>query len=196
MFLQAFLFLTQVHSRIFSEKITHKVYFDIEIDSVPSGRLVFGLFGDQSPITVENFRGLCTGEYGLNADGIPLHYKDSPIHRVFPGFAIQGGDVITKTGAGGESIYGRRFRDEPFVLKHQGRGALAMANIGRNANNSQFLILLGKAPWLDGNDVVFGELVQGEQVIDAIERFGSKEGKVSALIKIAESGEIREISED
>lgn len=180
----------QVSAGDFDANITNQVYFDIEIDQIQIGRVVFGLFGEIAPIAVENFRGLCTGEYGLNGDGLPLYYKNSIIHRIFPNFAIQGGDITIGDGTGGESIYGRRFRDEPFILKHSETGLLSMANYGKNSNNSQFYILLAQAAWLDGKSVVFGKVIEGFSILKTIEKHGNAQGKVDAHIRIKDSGEL------
>lgn len=171
-------------------EITNKVFFDVEIDGESAGRIVMGLFGKTVPKTVENFRALCTGEKGMGQRGKPLHYKDSIFHRVIPNFMIQGGDFTDFNGRGGESIYGNKFEDENFKIKHTKKGQLSMANAGPNTNGSQFFITTVKTQWLDGRHVVFGEVVEGLDIVDRIEGLGSRSGAPSVTIKIADSGEL------
>jgi peptidylprolyl isomerase len=171
-------------------KITHTVYFDLEIGGQPAGRVKMGLFGDVVPETAQNFRALCTGEKGVGKSGKPLHYKGSKFHRVIPGFMCQGGDFTKGNGTGGESIYGEKFKDENFKLKHTEPMLLSMANAGPNTNGSQFFITTAKTAWLDGKHVVFGKVVEGDAIIRAVEKQGSRGGATMADIVIADCGEL------
>nr|ARR28777.1 cyclophilin protein [Lilium leichtlinii var. maximowiczii] len=167
-----------------------RVFFEMSVGGASAGRIVMELFADVVPRTAENFRALCTGEKGKGRSGKPLHFKGSSFHRVIPDFMCQGGDFTRGNGTGGESIYGEKFADENSVRKHTGPGVLSMANAGPNTNGSQFFICTAKTAWLDGKHVVFGQVVEGLDVVKAIEKVGSKSGTTKKPVVIVDCGQL------
>ncbi|KAL7422258.1 heme binding [Cryptotrichosporon argae] len=162
-------------------KTMSAVYFDVAINNAPAGRITFKLFDDVVPKTAENFRALCTGEKGFG-------YAGSGFHRVIPQFMLQGGDFTNHNGTGGKSIYGNKFADENFKLRHDRPFLLSMANAGPNTNGSQFFITTVPTAWLDGKHVVFGEVTSGQDLVKKIEGQGSDSGRTKSKITITASG--------
>lgn len=156
-------------------------YFDVMVNDQAAGRITFKLYDDVVPKTAANFRALCTGEKGFG-------YQGSIFHRVIPQFMLQGGDFTNHNGTGGRSIYGEKFPDENFVRKHTRPGLLSMANAGPNTNGSQFFITTVETPWLDGRHVVFGEVVEGMDLVKKIENLGSASGATKVKITIVKCG--------
>jgi len=162
-------------------QVNPRVFLEIEIGGRPAGKMVFQLRPDIVPKTAKNFLGLCTHEKGYG-------YKGSIFHRVIKQFMCQGGDFTNHDGTGGKSIYGEKFEDEDFTLKHTSAGTLSMANAGPGTNASQFFVTFGKTEWLDGKHVVFGHIVTGLEVLRKMEKVGSSSGKPSQKVVIVDCG--------
>ncbi|CAB9507725.1 cis-trans isomerase [Seminavis robusta] len=167
-------------------EVTSKVYFDVSIDKQPAGRVVIGLYGGVVPKTAKNFETLCKGTE--KKGNIDLTYSKTTFHRIIPGFMIQGGDFTQHDGTGGLSIYGNKFEDENFQLKHTAPFILSMANAGPHTNGSQFFITTKKTPWLDGKHVVFGCVLDGFDVVNLIELNGSSSGRPKRRVVITKAG--------
>ena len=179
------------HSTRMSTPSNPRVYFDVSIGGSPRGRVVFELYAGVTPRTCENFRALCTGEKGRGRFGKPLHFKGSAFHRVINQFMAQGGDFTRGNGTGGESIYGEKFADENFKLKHNKPFLLSMANAGPNTNGSQFFITFTATPWLDGKHTVFGEVIEGADIVKRMEAnpVGGQDKPIAPIV-ITASGQL------
>ena len=172
--------------------VTHRTFMDIEMDGTPLGRIVFGLFGEELPKATENFVALSNCDRGAaKLTGKDLCYRGTKIHRVIPNFAFQGGDFTHGDGTGGESIFGQKFEDESFAVKHNRKYLLSMSNEGKkNTNGSQWFVNTVKTQWLDGKNVAFGMVLEGLDVITEIEKVGTHIGKPKADIVITNSGSL------
>ena len=165
-------------------EVTHKVAFTVSIDGKKvEEKIVFGLFGKDVPRTAHNFKAICHDNLKSKSTGKPLSYTGSSFHRIIPNFMIQGGDFTNHNGTGGESVYGAKFEDENFNVKHD-IGVLSMANAGPNTNGSQFFITTAQTGWLDGRHTVFGRVLSGMDTVKAVEKVGTGSGKPSAKVVI------------
>lgn len=147
-----------------SFKVTSQVYINVAHGGKPLGKIEIGLFSEDAPKTVENFREICIN----GIDG--KTYRDSAFHRIIEKFMIQGGDIVAGDGSGSISIYGKQFEDENLDINHTDVGFVAMANRGPDTNGCQFYITTMRAPWLDGKHTVFGKVVFGQRVVHMIEQ--------------------------
>lgn len=167
-----------------------EVFFDIAIGGTQYGRIIMKLFDDTVPKTVENFRALCTGDKVIGkTSGKALHYKGTTFQRIIPGVICHGGDFTLTDGSGGEPIHGaHEFLSENFENKHTGPGILSMVNSGNGATGTQFFICTTKTEWLDGKHVVFGEVVEGMDVVKAMENVGLPDGTTTMQVTIDDCG--------
>ncbi|TGO55874.1 hypothetical protein BCON_0085g00250 [Botryotinia convoluta] len=184
-------------SRVLRFPVVHLLLIQLQ---APIGRIVFRLYDGKTPRTARNFRELCTGQNGFG-------YAGSAFHRIIPGFMMQGGDftqgdvgyitflihldeklLIQSQGTGGKSIYGEKFPDENFEIKHTGPGQLSMVNSGKDTNGSQFFITVTGAYWLDDKHVVFGEVIDSMSIVTQIETLGNTSGTPGARVVIDNSG--------
>ncbi|AFZ78937.1 peptidyl-prolyl cis-trans isomerase protein, putative [Theileria equi strain WA] len=169
---------------VYAYTVTHRVTFEIQKDNEYIGNIVLGLYGSVVPKTVKNFVQFCKGyEY----KGKHYSYVGVPFHRIIPNFMIQGGDVVNQNGTGSISIFGQTFDDENFTIKHSKRGLIAMANRGPHTNGSQFFITTVITSWLNNKHVVFGEVLEGDYVVQAVESVGSGEGRPKATVVISKA---------
>ncbi|TFK35146.1 cyclophilin A [Crucibulum laeve] len=176
-------FLRRFTTAASAGKNMSNVFFDIAINAKPAGRIVFKLYDETVPKTARNFRELATGQHGFG-------YAGSSFHRIIPKFMLQGGDFTRHNGTGGKSIYGEKFSDENFDIKHTRPGLLSMANAGPNTNGSQFFITTVTTPWLDKRHVVFGEVVEGMEVVKTVESTGTDSGAPTKKVTITSSGTV------
>ena len=173
------------------------VYFDVTIKENPVGRIEMVLFPDVSPRAAENFRQLCTGEAGTvpnklgrEGAGMPLHFKGASFYRIIDQF-------IDQSGINTESIFGGRFKDDPggLKLKHEHKGLLSMANMGPDTNTAHFSIMMGNSPHLDGKYTIFGQVVSGFDVVDAVNALSKGKPERTATAAdgavISDCGQIR-----
>ncbi|KAK3221590.1 hypothetical protein Dsin_008615 [Dipteronia sinensis] len=179
-----FVMLTQ------ERKANPRVFFDLNIDCHPAGRLVIELFTDNTPKTEEKFWALCIGEKGIGRNGKPLHYKGTIFHRVNLRSMFKGEDLTEGNRLRGESIYSDSFTDENFVNKHTGPGILFMANTGPNTNDSQFLICNAKTEWLDGSNVIFSQVIEGFDIIKVVKKVGSISSLTSKPVTVTNCGQL------
>lgn len=156
------------------------VFFDIEIDDEPRGRLVMELYRHALPQTAQNFLFLATHQQGFG-------FRSSYFHRIIPGFMAQGGDFEKSDGTGGYSVFGEKFDDEGFVFPHDRPGLLSMANVGPDTNGSQFFITFAPCPHLNNKHVVFGQVLQGFHLLKDFELCGTASGEVMRAVKIVNS---------
>lgn len=187
------LLVPHAYTPLLQSEVTDVVYFEVaESDDMfgvkPIGRIEIGLYGKVVPKTVLNFKDLCAGCDSVVSEK-RLVYAGSAFHRIIPEFMVQGGDFTTGDGRGGESIFGPKFADENFELKHKGVGVLSMANSGPDSNGSQFFLTTAETPWLDNKHVVFGTVLSGyDECVKKMEAFGSEGGRPSKRIVITGSG--------
>ena len=169
-------------------------FLDLEVDGQNVGRLLFELYAAKLPKTCENFLRLCTGGSFAPSTGRPLHYMSSPIHRIVPGGWIQGGDVVSGTGAGGASVFGDTIPDESFCIAHDMPGVLGMANTGPHTGASQFYVTLRDMPSFDYKSVAFGRLIDGGKVLDFVGSLETSLGRPKGNVSVCSCGKLAAVN--
>ena len=167
-----------------------KVFFDVSIDKILKGRLVFEIYSKFLPYTCNNFYNLCKGF--KDKEGNIVSYKNTKLHKIIPGMLVQGGKLSEDNKL---NYYGKLFYDENYIFSHEEFGTLSMANDGKDTNGSQFFITTSNCSWFDGKHVAFGKLILGTELLNMIELEGSLDGRTLTEVEITNCGVYEEYSE-